>query len=110
MASIEIGDGFHTEIACAANAVGSQSGKKFAVVGPLRLALSQMLKRLCNRSNVVDRIAIFPHQVDVDIFGSQRRFETLQFENRLVDLQVDAPKALVWNNQLDDDTVRNAGS
>ena len=67
-----------------------------------------MLKGFGNRPDVLDRTAIFAHQVNVDVLGLQRRFETFQLENCLIDLQIDAPKALVWNGQFDDDTVRNS--
>ena len=52
VASIDVGDHFPTEIAHAANAVGSQDGKQLIAFSSLRLALSQLLKCLRNRSDV----------------------------------------------------------
>src|ERR1700722_2979764 len=108
LAGIHVRDRLQTQIRYPPNSVRSQDRKQLAAVRSFRLALSQMLQRLRNRPDVLDRAAIFPHQVNVDVLRLQRRFETLQFENCLIHLQIDAPKTLVWNRQLDHDTVRNS--
>src|ERR1700722_19501793 len=46
--------------------------------------------------------------MNVDILRFQRRFETLQFNDCFVDLQIHAPKTLVWSNQFNDNAVSYA--
>jgi hypothetical protein len=68
VASIDVSNYFQAETACAPNPVGSQSGQHFATIGTPEL--SQLLERLRYPSDVFYRVAIFAHQVKVDILAS----------------------------------------
>jgi hypothetical protein len=83
-ASIEVGNYFQTKIAGTPDAVCSQNGKQFGVLSFSELALSELLKYLRCCADVIHRFAIFSHQLKIDVLASQRLFEILQFDNRLI--------------------------
>src|SRR5579864_2114135 len=98
---VDIGDEFVAEVCGAANAVSHEQRNNFAVIPALELKFPQLLNRQGGRAKRVDGVAEFVQQTEVDAFSLERFFKLLQFDTRLFDLKIHAPKAVARSNQLD---------